>query len=127
MSDEGVARATDGGGLGLSVACGDVVAARALAENLLAPLSSPRRRRDARLLLMAICLHLDSANGPEPQMEDVVRVLKATARSLSALNSLAESPIEFLRYAWAELQGLESEELHLAISLCLETADQTSP
>ena len=63
MISASVAAANDRGGLGLRVAGGDVVVARAFADRFLAPVAGLCDRRDARLLTTAICLHLDSGNG----------------------------------------------------------------
>jgi hypothetical protein len=108
-------------GAGLCIAGGDEVAVRTFADSLLALVAGPGERRAACLLMTAICLHLDSANGPEPEIADVARILHAATRALSALNFLADSPMQLLRYVWAELESLDPAEFSATLSLCLQS------
>jgi hypothetical protein len=109
----------------LGLAGGDVMAAWALADGLLDPGIDACDRRAARLLLAALCLHLDGENGPEPQLPDLARRLSAARHSARALRVLADSPMGFLRYACAELESLEAPALRRAIELGVRAVSQS--
>jgi hypothetical protein len=111
----------------ICAAAGDVVAARALADRALSDVATFADRRDARLLLTAACLHLDSQNGPDPTWADLQHLLVRALRAPDSLASFGASPMQFLRFTWAELSGLELGALNAVLDQCLHAVTlQTS-
>jgi hypothetical protein len=108
--------------LGLSCPEGDVLGHRAFADELLTAAVPISPTPHARLLLTALLLHLSSRNGPSPTCEDLASWLEAGRRQVGAFAPLAESSIQLLGYAHAELLSLGSDSRSVALEQCLSAA-----
>ena len=97
-------------------AIGDARAARAFAESALGAVSRRGDRRNARLLLTAMILHLDAQNGPEPSLQEVAESLAKIGERREALIALHQSPAQLVRYAADELASLSPLALRLAVA-----------
>ena len=72
----------------------------------------------ARLLLTAACLHVHARIGPDPTIADLRRLLVSLRAGAGAREALTSSPIQFVRYAAAELAdsyGALGETIDLAV------------
>jgi hypothetical protein len=107
--------------LGLSGPEGDAAAARAFAEGLLICVAPGQDRRDARLLLTAACLHLQSWNGPDATLADLVEWLGACDR-VDVLARLRNQPPSLTEYAVSELGSLAAGQQSLALEMALTAA-----
>jgi hypothetical protein len=107
--------------LGLSGPEGDAAAARAFAEGLLICVAPGQDRRDARLLLTAACLHLQSWNGPDATLADLVEWLGA-CDSGDVLARLRNQPPSLTEYAVSELGSLGAGQQSLALEMALSAA-----
>jgi hypothetical protein len=109
--------------LGLSGPEGDAAAARAFAESLLICVAPGQDRRDARLLLTAVCLHLQSRNGPDPTLVDLVDWLSAAGGGGGdILAKLRGEPLSLSEYAVSELGSLAASQQSLALEMALSAA-----
>ena len=82
----------------------DVLEARRCAQDLLAQTTGAAESlRAARLLLTAVCLHIHAGFGPEPNIGDLRALLVRLQDSAASWVSLSQSPIQFVRYAAAEV------------------------
>jgi hypothetical protein len=108
--------------LGLSGPEGDAAAARAFAEGLLICVAPGQDRRDARLLLTAACLHLQSWNGPDATLADLVEWL-GVCDSGDVLARLRNQPPSLTEYAVSELGSLGAGEQSLALEMALSAAN----
>ena len=97
----------------------DVLAARACARSLLVGAqASAGDLSQARLLLTAACLHVHARIGPDPTIADLRRLLVSLRAGAGAREALTSSPIQFVRYAAAELAdsyGALGETIDLAV------------
>jgi hypothetical protein len=104
--------------LGLSGPEGDAAAARAFAESLLIRVAPGQDRRDARLLLTAACLHLQSWNGPDATLADLVEWLGACDPG-DVLARLRNQPPSLTEYAVDELGSFAADQQGLALEMAL--------
>jgi hypothetical protein len=83
---------------------GDLMSARAFAQQILAALGPPGFRTGAVVLILtAACLHLSAGMGPDPTLADVRVFLEQLAEGPGiAWRSLATSRLPFLQYVAAE-------------------------
>jgi hypothetical protein len=109
--------------LGLVGPEGDVIAARTFADRLLGSVAGPQDRRDARILLTAVCLFLTTETGPAPTAADLVHTLE-TLEDLADL--VGGNPQQFLDYARAEWLGWAPAERRLALGLARSAATRAS-
>jgi hypothetical protein len=107
--------------LGLSGPEGDAACARAFAESLLICVTPGQDRRDARLLLTVVCLHLQSRNGPDATLADLVEWLGARGRE-EVFAKLRGEPLSLTEYAVIELGSLAPEQQGLAVEMALAAA-----
>ena len=107
--------------IGLSGPDGDAATARAFAEGLLIRVAPDQDRRDARLLLTAVCLHLQSRNGPDATIVDLVEWLGARDRN-DVLAKLDGGPLSLTDYAVIELGSLTDPQQSSAIELASAAA-----
>ena len=112
-----------GPGLPLSPA-GDVLTAHELATCLLGPLGAPAAARDARLLLTASVLHLQSRPGRPPAVRDLLELLVGFASGVCAAQVFAASPMQFLQFAAAEIELLDAPDRLAALQLGLRAVGQ---
>src|SRR5271154_6299265 len=82
----------------LACAAGDVMAVRSFAETLLRSqdLRDPAFR-DARLIMTAACLQLQSRAAPAPTVVDLLHVLASFESGLDAGSILGASPMQFVQ------------------------------
>ena len=87
---------------------GDVLAARSLADQLLASLPSGAGSASlARLILTAASLVVDAPAGPPPTLDDLLDLLGALdRRDADARLQFSESPMQIAMFVAAELEGL---------------------
>ena len=102
--------------LGLSGPEGDAATARAFAEGLLIRVAPDQDRRDARLLLTAVCLHLQSRSGPDATVSDLLECLDARSRG-DVLAKLHDGPLSLTDYALEELGSLTEAQQSAAVEL----------
>jgi hypothetical protein len=104
----------------LSCAAGDVLAVRAFAETLLRTqnLSDPAYR-DARLIMTAACLQLQSRAAQAPTATDLRELLVNLETSADFRSVLGASPMQFLQFAAAEVDALEPTLRRNALDICL--------
>ena len=107
--------------LGLSGPEGDAATARAFAESLLIRVAPGQDRRDARLLLTAVCLHLQGRNGPDATVSDLVEWLGARDRR-DVLAKLHGGPLSLTDYAVNELGSLSEAQQSAAFELACTAA-----
>jgi hypothetical protein len=107
--------------LGLSGPEGDAASARAFAESLLIRVAPGQDRRDARLLLTAVCLHLQSRNGPDATLGDLVEWL-GPGGCEDVLVKLRGEPLSLTDYVVNELGSLAGEQQSLAVEMALNAA-----
>ena len=107
--------------LGLSGPEGDAATARAFAESLLIRVAPGQDRRDARLLLTVVCLHLQSRSGPDATVSDLVEWLGARDRR-DVLAKLHGGPLSLTDYAVNELGSLTDPQQSSAIELASAAA-----
>lgn len=82
----------------------DVLAARTCAQLLLVgSQASAGDLSQARLLLTAAFLHINARIGPDPTVADLQGLLVSLGAGAGARDALSASPIQFVRYAAAEL------------------------
>jgi hypothetical protein len=112
--------------LGLTSVEGDAVAARDFADALLRSVAPDVDRRDARLLLTALCLHLLHLNGPLPKVSELLDWLGAARLRPQALEVLRDSPMQLVAYTYAEVLSLAPEARSLAVDLCIAAAKLVS-
>jgi hypothetical protein len=95
---------------------GDVLAARACAREILQTVQAdPAPLGNARLILTAMCLHLQGQIGGSVSCEAMLAMLWRLGGQGVAAAGLTQSPLQFVRYVAAEL--LDSEPASLAIAL----------
>jgi hypothetical protein len=117
-------RRTPGQGLPLSPA-GDVLAAHELATGLLGSLGAPiPAARDARLLLTASVLHLQGQADRPPTVRDLLELLVGFASGVCAAQVFAASPMQFMQFAGAEFEMLDSPGRLAALRLSLRAVGQ---
>jgi hypothetical protein len=104
--------------LGLSGPEGDAATARVFAESLLIRVAPTQDRRDARLLLTAVCLHLQSRKGPDPTLADLVDWLDAGGYG-EVFAKLRGEPLSLTEYAVSELGSLAAEQQSLAVEMAV--------
>jgi hypothetical protein len=104
----------------ISFGAGDVLAVRAFAETLLRTqgLSDPAYR-DARLIMTAACLQLQSRPAQPPTIADLLALLANFESSVAFRAALGNSPMQFLQFAAAEIDALDPAVRRDALSLCL--------
>jgi hypothetical protein len=107
--------------LGLSGPEGDAASARAFAESLLIRVAPGQDRRDARLLLTVVCLHLQSRNGPDATLGDLVEWL-GPGGCEDVLVKLRGEPLSLTDYVVNELGSLAGEQQSLAVEMALNAA-----
>jgi hypothetical protein len=90
----------------LEAGLGDVLAARDFAETALAQVA-PAVRRDARLLLTAACLYLQSCPWKAPTVDDLLELLVALSSGASSTEAFCRSPMQFVQFAGVELDALD--------------------
>ena len=100
---------------------GDVAAAYTCASQLLALTGSTRDRRDARLLLTSVCLHLHTHGSAELTASDLVDFLGAPGPE-EILAILRHNPLSLTEYAVIELSALSTPQQSSAVSLALAAA-----
>lgn len=106
-------------------ACGDVAAARSAASVLLDPIRSKGVDLDrARLILTAVILALQ-ARLERVALSDVVAAL-AAFRDVGG-PPFADSPMQFLQYAGAELTEMSVDARLTALRLCACAVGQLPP
>jgi hypothetical protein len=99
---------------------GDVLAAHELASWLLGSLGAPEpAARDARLLLTASVLHLQSRADRPPAIRDLLELLVCFASGVRAAQVFAASPMQFLQFAGAEFEMLDPTDRLAALRLGL--------
>jgi hypothetical protein len=87
-------------------AAGDVIAARRLARAFLASgRAAPQDTTLALLVLTAACLDVHARSGEEINPRAVAAYLRRMASEKPPAASLAESPMQFARYAAAEFRS----------------------
>jgi len=103
----------------LACAAGDVMAVRSFAETLLRSqdLRDPAFR-DARLIMTAACLQLQSRAAPAPTVVDLLHVLASFESGLDAGSILGASPMQFVQYAAAEIDALNPACRRDALNIC---------
>lgn len=101
---------------------GDLMSARACAEQILSALGSPRLCAGAALLILtAVCLHLTSGLGPDPTLDDVRLFLeRLTDGSASAWRSWSSSRLQFLQYVAAEFDDGAANSVTDTVQLALD-------
>ena len=107
--------------LGLSGAEGDAATARTFAESLLIRVADGQDCRDARLLLTAVCLHLQSLSGPDATVSDLVEWLGARGCG-EVLAKLHGGPLSLTDYAVSELCSLTEAQQSEAVDLACTAA-----
>jgi hypothetical protein len=112
--------------LGLSGPEGDAVTARSFSEKLLIRVAAGQDRRDARLLLTAVCLHLQSGLGPDATLADLVACLGRCGRS-GLLATLSGDPLSLSEYAVCELGSISAGQLNLAREMALSAVKLVIP
>ena len=94
---------------------GDVAAAYACACELLAGAASTNNRRDARLLLTSVCLHLHTHGAADLTASDLVKFLGG--RRLEEIFAiLRDNPLSLTEYAVIELGALSKPQQSAAVS-----------
>jgi len=78
-------------------------------------------RRDARLLLTAVCLHLQSRSGPDATVSDLVECLGAGGYG-AVLAKLHGAPLSLTDYAFEELGSLTEAQQSAAAELASAAA-----
>ena len=97
----------------------DVLAARTCALTILAGSDAPAGLlAHARLVLTAACLHVHARVGPDPTLGELRDFLHNLHTGAAAWAALAASPIQFVRYAAAELADAD-DALGLAIDVAV--------
>jgi hypothetical protein len=112
----------------ISFGAGDVLAVRAFAETLLRTqdLSDPAYR-DARLIMTAACLQLQSRAARAPTTADLRELLVNLETSADFRSILGASPMQFLQFAAAEIDALDPAVREDALSLCLRACPSAGP
>jgi len=91
-------------------AAGDVVAARNIARRLLRPANGPAaivaEPGLATLVLTAACLHCTQCSDEEASQTDLATYLAQLVQQRAIDPAMMRSPLQFVRYAAAELQAL---------------------
>ena len=101
---------------------GDVAAAHACACELLAGAASTSNRRDARLLLTSVCLHLHTHGAADLTASDLVRFLGGQClEEIFAI--LRDNPLSMTEYAVIELGALSKPQQSAAVSLAIGAAE----
>ena len=102
-------------------AAGDVLAAHELARSLLRPLAAAPEAatHDARVLLTASVLYLQSRCDRPPGVRDLLGLLVDFASGVCAAQTFAASPMQFLQFAGAEFEILGPPERLAALRLSL--------
>lgn len=99
---------------------GDVLAAHELATCLLGSFGAPALvTRDARLLLTASVLHLQSRAVRPPAVRDLLELLVCFGSGVGAAQAFAASPMQFLQFAAAEFEMLDPPDRLAALRLSL--------
>ena len=106
-------------------AVGDVLCLRAFAEGLLGEQDpeSPLRR-DARLILIAACLHLQASVAVAPSLSGLAELLTNIVGGLAPPAAWGSSPVLFLQYAAAELAALAPDAVAGALAMSLRACEQ---
>jgi len=111
-----------------SFAAGDVLAARGLAEKLLRKQRrSEAGHRDARLIMTAACLHLHSQAARTPTVTDLLALLLVFTSHTNAQTLLGSSPMQFLQFAGAEIDGLSAKSRKHALEICVRACASVDP
>lgn len=103
-----------------------MVAARRIARDILQDLACPVGGADgslARLVLTAACLHCASAQGGESR-RDLALYLKTLCDDPLLDPALLRSPMQFVRYAAAELQALAGPARKILLDWLLATVSE---
>lgn len=91
-------------------AAGDVIAARYIARRLLWPADGPAaivaQPGLATLVLTAACLHCTQCSDDEASQTDLAAYLAQLVQQHAVDTAMMRSPLQFVRYAAAELQAL---------------------
>jgi hypothetical protein len=91
----------------LTYPIGDVVAVRAFAHAMLEGQNQTGPAlRDARLVMTAACLLLQSRTSCAPNVEDLLELLYGFASAVEVEAVLGSSPMQFLQFAAAEFVSL---------------------
>jgi hypothetical protein len=105
----------------------DVLAARTCARTLLVDSDGPPGLlSQARFVLTAACLHIHARVGPDPTIGDLRDLLAGLRDGAIAWRALAASPIQFVRYAAAELADADGA-LGSAMELALRALNTDTP
>jgi hypothetical protein len=90
---------------------GDVIGARRVAVDLLqGPSPSDPGGAIQRLVLTAVCLHVDSQHSDGANLGPVVAYLHRILTEAIVDPALVRSPMQFVRYAASELGAMTAEE-----------------
>jgi hypothetical protein len=107
---------------------GDVLAARTCADALLESQSfSDPVYRDARLIMTAVCLQLQSRSRRSPTLPALAALLSDLETEKAGSSRLRNSPMQFLQFAAAEIDSLEPEIRRRALELCLSACGTALP
>jgi hypothetical protein len=107
---------------------GDVLAARGCAEALLkAQGVSDPFYRDARLIMTAVCLQLQSGQSRSPTLSALAALLTDLVAANDGHFRLRSSPMQFLQFAAAEIDSLAPEVRRRALGLCRRACGEVEP
>ena len=107
---------------------GDVIRARRAAVDLLqGPSSSDPGRAFQRLVLTAVCLHVDIRHPDGVSLRAVVAYLHRILTDAIVDPALARSPMQFVRYAASELGGMSTEERTRMVRQLIALIDPPAP
>jgi hypothetical protein len=107
---------------------GDVIGARRAAVDFLqGPSSSEPGLAFQRLVLTAVCLHVDILHPDGVSLRAVVACLHRILTDAIVDPALARSPMQFVRYAAAELGGMSTEERNRMVRQLIALIDPPAP
>jgi len=107
---------------------GDVIRARRAAVDLLQGLSSSvPDLAFQRLVLTAVCLHVDIRHPDGVSLRAVVACLHRILTDAIVDPALARSPMQFVRYAASELEGMSAEERTRMMGQLIALIDPPAP
>ena len=107
---------------------GDVIGARRAAVDFLqGPSSSDPGLAFQRLVLTAVCLHVDIRHPDGVSLRDVVAYLHRVLTDAIVDPALACSPMQFVRYAASELGAMTAEERIQTVRQLIALIDPPAP
>ena len=107
---------------------GDVIRARRAAVDLLqGPSSSDPGLAFQRLVLTAVCLHVDIRHPDGVSLRAVVACLHRILTDAIVDPALARSPMQFVRYSASELGGMSAEERTRMVRQLIALIDPPAP